>query len=186
MYVAINFRNPNMRRCAITVFAFAVLGCRTVATAEEDTPKRSPELQVLNSFVGTWDIKTTVKPAGQEPVTIDNVSYRQWSKGGKFVLFDDPGTQEELHLPITFYPKSGKYRGVIISGTNGEFTGVVTGTWDKDTKTMHFLIENTNKTTYRGAHRFVRDGYAEVSGKITNESGDVLMELTFRQIRRTK
>ncbi len=149
----------------------------------DDAPNRSRELKVLGNFVGTWDMKVTIKSAGQDAVTVDRVSYRSWSKGGRFVLFDDPRQGEELHLPLTYDPDSQKYRGVMISGVN---PGVVTGTWDAGTKTMHFLIENTNKTTYRGTHCFIRPDYAEASGKITNAEGDVLLELSFKQTRRTK
>jgi hypothetical protein len=172
-----------MRLMTIILLVFSAIVLSSSAEAD-DAAKRSPELQVLDNFVGTWDVKVTVKPAEQEAVTFEGVSHRKWSRGGKFVLFDDPGQEEELHLPITYDPKSRTYPGVIINGVNGENTGVVTGTWDEDTKTMHFLIGNTNKTKYRGTHRFIRRDYAEASGKVTNADGDVLVELSFKQTRR--
>ena len=37
----------------------------------DDAPKRSPELQVLDRFVGTWDMKFTRKPAEGEKIALD-------------------------------------------------------------------------------------------------------------------
>jgi hypothetical protein len=166
-------------RLAITVLAVASIAGTVRA---EDTTKRSAELRVLDLFVGTWDIKTTVKPTGGEATTNDDVSIRSWSKGGKFVIFDDPN-EDELVMPITYDPASKSYPGVMMIGSG---QGRVTGTWDEDTQTMHFLIENANRTTYKGTHRFIRDGYAEASGKITNPAGDVLLELSWNQTRRAQ
>ena len=171
-----------MNKSTIAAFA-AVLITKLITgiTSAEEPPKRSGELAVLDKFVGTWDLKTTVKAAGQEPAKTESVSYRTWSKGGKFVLFDDPWEGGELHLPLTYDAASEKYRGVIISGAT---PGVVTATWEAETSTMKFVIENADETTYRGSHRFVRDGYAEASGKITDAAGKVIMELSWKQTRR--
>ena len=70
----------------------------------------------------------------------------------------------------------------MIAGVN---RSLVTGTWDEDTKTMHFLIKWIDqKTTYKGTHRFVRNDYAEASGTITNADGEVVLTLSFKQTRR--
>ena len=171
-----------MKKPTIAAFAAVLIApLLTVTTSAEEPPKRSAELAVLDKFVGTWDLKTTLKLAGEEPAKTESVSYRTWSKGGKYILFDDPGQGVELHLPLTYDAASKKYRGVMISG---ETTGVVTATWEAETGTMNFVTENANGTTYKGSHRFVRDGYAEASGKITDAAGKVVVELSWKQTRR--
>lgn len=170
-----------MRLIVITLAVVAAATFSGNAKADNST-KRSPGLQVLDHFVGAWDMKVTAKPAGGEAATFDAVSHRSWSRGGKFVVFDDP-QEEELHMPMTYDPETKTYPGVMILGVG---RGLVTGTWDESAKTMHFLIENMDKTTYRGTHRFIRDDYAEASGKVTNAVGEVIFELAYKQNRRSK
>jgi hypothetical protein len=169
-------------RLKMTTLVFLMAIAIPVAAKADDAPKRSPELQVLDRFVGTWDLKATEKPAGGEATTFDVVSFRRWSQGGNFVVFEDPG-QEEVNLPITYDPESKTYPGVIMIGA---FSGLVTGTWDKDKKIMSFTIKHPNKTEYRGTHRFLREDYAEASGSVTDADGKVVVELSWKQTRRKK
>ena len=85
-------------RLLTTTLTFLAVATLAAAAKADDTPKRSPELQVLDRFIGTWDIKVTVKPAGEEAASFDAVSFRRWSRGGSFVVFEDPGL-DELNLP---------------------------------------------------------------------------------------
>lgn len=171
-----------MKKSTIAAFAASLIIPLVIGiTVAEEPLKRSVELAVLDKFIGTWDLQTTVNVTGQPPALTESVSYRTWSKGGKFILFDDPGQGEELHLPLTYDAATEKYRGVMISGST---PGLVTASWEAETDTMNFVTENTNGTTYRGSHRFVRDGYAEASGKITDAAGKVLVELSWKQTRR--
>ena len=169
-------------RLKTTPFFLLIAIAIPVAANADDSPKRSPELQVLDRFVGTWDMEVTVQPTGGETETFDAVSFRSWSQGGSFVVFEDPG-QEEVNLPITYDPKTKTYPGVIMIGTS---SGLVTGTWDKDKKTMSFAIKYTNKNTYNGTHRFIREDYAEASGSVTDADGKVVLNLTWKQTRRKR
>jgi hypothetical protein len=169
-----------MRRISTTLIALATFAACGAANAE-NAPKRSPELQVLNRFVGTWDMKQTVTLAGEQPTTSDVLSMRRWSEGGSFVVFDEPG-QEEIHLPLTYDPESKTYRGVM---SRGAYRSLVTATWDEDTRTMHFFLKDTDaKTVYRGTHRFIREDYAEASGTITDLAGQEILKLAWKQTRR--
>ena len=169
-----------MRLIAITL-TIVLVTTFTAIVKSDDTPKRSPELQVLDRFVGTWDMKVTVKPAGAEGINYDGVSYRKWSQGGQVVVFEEPMPGQEFHMPLTYDPKSKAYPGVAMQGV-GRTT--VTGAWDEKTLTMHFVLEYENKWTYRGTHRFVDKDHAEVKGKVTNAEGKLAMELTMKQTRR--
>jgi hypothetical protein len=73
-----------------------------------------------------------VKAAGEEATTFEVPSIRRWSKGGRFVVFEDPQA-EEFHMPITYDPESMTYPGVMMVGPS---RCLVTGTWDADTQTM--------------------------------------------------
>ena len=166
-------------RLVSTIFTCLVVAALAAAVKADDAPKRSPELQVLDRFVGIWDVNVTVKPAGEEAVTFDTVSFRRWSRGGNFVVFEDPGS-EELNLPFTYDPETKTYPGVIMIGLK---RGLVTGTWDEDKETMHFAIEYPDGTRYKGTHRFIRIDYAEALGRVTNADGNVV-ELAWKQTRR--
>lgn len=170
-----------MRQITIIISILSAVVLSHGAEAD-DAATRSPELQVLDNFVGTWDLKVTVKPTGQEAVTGELVSYRKWSKGGRFVLFDTPGVGDvEFILALTYDTDAMKYVGVTISSD----PGVVTATWDDDTKTMHFVIKYVDGPTYTATHRFIRRDYAEWFGKVTNEEGDVV-EMSNKETRRKK
>ena len=64
-------RKPACRVLLSLGVGLAFAGCKALSegATQGDTPKRSPELQVLNHFVGTWDIKVTVTPATGEATT---------------------------------------------------------------------------------------------------------------------
>ena len=71
----------------------------------DDAPKRSPELQVLDHYLGVWDVKTTIKPAGGEEMTVTCISRRSWTLGGSFVQFQDT---EDIERAGSLQKKSKK------------------------------------------------------------------------------
>lgn len=77
-----------MRLTALTLTLLSATTFSGLALADE-AAERSPELQVLDRFVGIWDVKVTIKPTGGETTTVDVVSHRSWSLGGTFVRFED-------------------------------------------------------------------------------------------------
>ena len=183
-------KRESMRKRKVVCRVFSILsvglvlaGCRTLSegATEGETPQRSPELEVLNHFVGTWDMKVTATSAEGEATTSDARSVRTWSHGGTFVVFDDPDAEGML-LALTYDPDSKTYPGVMIIGTD---RSLMIGSWNEDTKTMHWSIRNVDQeTTFLGSHRFIRDDYAEASGSITNADGQVVVKLSWKQIRR--
>lgn len=163
-----------MKTKLATGIAILVAACSVTAQDQ-----KSAELQVLDHFVGSWDVKVTVKPAGGEAVTVDAVSHRRWSIGGKYILFDDPGTDgNELQMSMTYDSQTKTYPGVMIIGPA---KGSVTGTWSAKTKTMSFEIEHLDGSSYRGFHRFVSEGYAEAGGKVTGADGSPIVEFAYKQ-----
>lgn len=104
-----------------------------------DEPKRSPEFQVLNRFVGTWDLEITHKRPQGETTNDNATEIQKWTLGGKFVHFQNPRTEEmgapEFHFLVTYDPKSESYPGVMTIGSN---RSLVKGVWDDKSKTMTF------------------------------------------------
>lgn len=174
-----------MRLFAMTlaVLAFAVMS--SILNAD-DSPKRSPELQVLDRFAGTWDFVVTQKPTGGTATTEKTSEVRQWSLGGRFMHFQNPQLaqpdQPEFHMLVTYDPATKSYPGVLMSGAGRTF---VDGTWDEATKTMRFrgtFPDNALKFDFK--NRFVDENQIETSGSFTNSNGEVLSTRSDVQTRR--
>jgi len=100
-------------------------------------------LQVLDRFVGTWDLHVTLKPP-QGAATIEKTSeIRKWSLGGKFVHFQNLQKENpnapELHMLLTYDARTKSYPGIMMIGPN---RSLVNGTWDKQAKTMDFAFSD--------------------------------------------
>ena len=159
----------------------------TSSPLAEDTPKGSAKLQVLDRFVGTWDMEATVKSTDGEKTAYKLVSTRTWSVAGKVMRIEEPNLNRpelpEYHLLLTYDSKSGDYPGVFMSDPG---RGFVTGAWDEKTQTMTFKIEIADGINYAGTQRFIDKDHAEVSGVTTGPGGQVLAEIAMKQARRKK
>ena len=103
--------------------------CTILATAcgASAQKSKSPELAVLDRFVGTWDISGTYHLSGGEKVPFNSVSYRQWTQQGKTIHFDDPGSNPDdpgIQILLTYDPENQNYPGVTLMGTkSGQISG---------------------------------------------------------------
>lgn len=148
----------------------------------DDAPKRSAELQVLDRFVGVWDLRVSVKVAGKKEETQEGVETRKWSRGGGFVLFEN-AAPPEFHMLLTYDPDTKKYPGVLMSGTSHL---PVTATWDEQSQTMTFKGTYPDGGKLLSKHRFPDRDHAESFVTISNPEGKVVVELSHKQIRRKK
>ena len=173
-----------MRLIATTLTFLAVTTLASVVKAD-DAPKRSAELQVLDRFVGTWDIKVTVKPAGDAETTYKAISTRSWSQRGTFIHFDDPNFERpdepEFQMLLTYDPEARNYPGVMMMGPS---RSQITGTWDEMTKMMSFKATLPDGNKLKSTHRFIDENHADPSGVITTPDGKVILELSWKQTRR--
>lgn len=174
-----------MRLFAMTLTVLASVAMSPILNAD-DTPKRSPELQVLDRFAGTWDFVVTQKPTGGTATTEKTSEVRQWSLGGRFIHFQNPQLglpdQPEFHMLVTYDPATRSYPGVLMNGASRTF---VDGTWDEATRTMRFrgtFPDNALKFDFK--NRFVDENQIEASGSFTNSSGEVLSTRSDVQTRR--
>ncbi|MDX1962266.1 MAG: DUF1579 family protein [Pirellulales bacterium] len=160
----------------------------TVVAHAADVAGRSPELQVLDRFVGTWDFTVTAKPRDGQESTHKTSETRHWSLGGKFVLFENAQTENpdepHLHLLVTYDPSTKSYPAVMMIGAT---RWLVDGTWDEQKSTMTFMGNSpVDGQTFVVQNRFVDKDHCETTGMLKNAKGEVFLELTQKQTRRAQ
>ena len=169
-------------------FLLCLLGLMPgMAFAQADgAPKRSPQLQVLDRFVGVWGVKATIKPVGGKEMSMTFVSQRSWTLGGTFVHFQDTGHSHpqvpEFQLLWTYDPVAKNYPAVFMDGPH--HSARLIGTWDEKTKTMHWKGKMGNGVTGEGHHRFIGKDRAEASGLFRNPEGEIVSETSWAHTRR--
>ena len=154
-----------------------------IESSSEDGSKRSKEFQVLQQFLGTWDIINVVSPPGVESIKQKVVSRRTQSQGGKFIRFDDEMVDggPEFHMLLTYDPVNNNYPATAMNGTTRI---AMTGTWDEETRTMTFTGTDESGTRCTSTHRFINKDKAEASGTFTDARGNVLAKISCNQQRR--
>ncbi|MCE9552669.1 MAG: DUF1579 domain-containing protein [Planctomycetes bacterium] len=169
-----------MRPVAITLAVLAAV-CPLVSNADEPE-KRSAELQVLDRFVGTWDIKMTVKVPGQEAVNREISETRKLSRGGAVLEFEN-AKPPEFHMLWGYDPKSKKYTGVWMFGGD---RGWLTGTWNERTSTMKLEGAGADASSSITTFRFLDKDHSESSAVYRDRDGKVVSEVTWKHTRRGK
>lgn len=128
-----------MKPLLTIVAVVAVFGITPTGHADEPNAK-SPELQVLDRYVGTWDETVVIKPAlwTPEKTTSSTTTTRKWILNGRMI--ENKGAwateNEFLHL-MTFDPKQNEYRQWYYDKDNlvpQEYQG----RWDAATQTFTF------------------------------------------------
>lgn len=152
----------------------------------DDTVKRSAELQVLDRFVGTWDMIVTAKPRDGQEVTDQTFETRSWSAGDKCLLFENPQSEKpdapHFHMLVTYDPATKTYPGVMMIGAS---RSLVTGTWDQTNNTMTFNGKSLeDEGTFVIKNRFIDKDHSESTGILKNAKGEIVLELTQKQTRR--
>lgn len=154
------------------------------STLADDNTQRTPEFQVLDHFVGNWDLQVTETLIGGDPASYKSTSIRTWSLGGGFIRFEDVATgRPETHILMTYDPEENKYPAVFMSGPS-RFN--ITGTWDESTRVMSFTGTLPDGNRLSSTHRFVSKSKAEVSAVITDPDGEVVAKVSHKQTRSEK
>jgi len=175
-----------MRNCTISLFVLATAIASSHAMAD-DRAKRSPELKVLNRFVGTWNLDVTHSfPQGK--TTIEKTTeIRKWTLGGKFVHFQNPRTEQPdapgFHFLVTCDAKTKSYPGML---TTGAKRSLVEGTWDDESKTMRFTGSFSDGGSFDFKNQFLDNGNIKATGVIKDGSGKLVVERFDMQVRRKK
>ncbi len=160
----------------------AILATAFSASAQNE---KSPGLQVLDRFVGTWDIVGSYTPAGGEKVPTQSISLRKWSTNGTTLHFGDPGSSPDdpgVQSQQSYDPEKKNYPGVVKSSLGrGEFTGI----WDQKNKTMSFIgTYEGSATTFKGSTRFIDADTVESKIAFKKADGELMFDLKSKQTRR--
>lgn len=173
----------------VTVVAIAI----SQSAIADDNSKLSAEFQILDRFVGTWDVDLTVKPAGADAINVKKAETRSWSPGQTVVHFEDAkvaGANKasvggpEFQMLLTYDAATKSYRGMMMYGAG---RSLITGTWDEATSTMTFNGTSPDDgSTFVFKNRFLDADHSESTGIQKNAKGEVFMEQTQKQTRRKK
>ncbi len=146
---------------------------------------RSPEMAVLDRFLGTWDHVITITPTGGEASRHQTVSRRSWSHGKSYLRFEEVNEAEpeydEFQMLLTHDADEDQYTGVIMDGNR---RSTVTGTWDESTASMRLdaLHENGNRLSY--TIRFIDADRAEAEGIFSDAEGNAMVSIRWEHIKR--
>jgi hypothetical protein len=118
--------------------AAAVLGLLLVLVLPAQEPERSPQLQVLERFLGSW-----------ESLGADGKRFevtRQWLGEGNFMLEEaiDENNLESYLALWTYDPQADRYRIVTL---HRDHAGYLQGTWDAESASLHL-----DRITDQGQH----------------------------------
>ena len=86
-------------------------------------------------------------------------------------------------MMITYDPNTKTYPACFMSGP---FRSILTGTWDEKTQTMHWSGKHLDSNKSTGEHRFIGKNRAEASTVVTTPAGDLVVEYSWKQIRRAQ
>lgn len=171
----------------VTVLATAI----SQSAIGEGNSKLSAEFQILDRFVGTWDMDVTIKPAGADVINVKSAETRTWSPGKTVVHFENAkvaGAKEapvggpEFQMLLTYDAATKTYRGMMMYGTG---RSLITGTWDEAASTMTFNGTSPDDgSTFVFKNRFLDADHSESTGIQKNAKGEVFMEQTLKQTRR--
>jgi hypothetical protein len=130
------------------------------STAQELKPvaNQSPELRVLERFIGSWEETVVQKRAARTPVasTKKITSTRKWILGGKMIENKgawSPDNVEFLHL-MSYDPLRREYRQWYFDANNPASLGEDRGTWDEATQTLTWRGKLVDGATTETIERF--------------------------------
>lgn len=158
--------------------AVAVLSLAVNATFLSAEEEKSPELQVLDRFVGKWKETVVMNPAAWTPerTTVSNESMRKWILDGKMV--ENAGTSPNgkfLHL-MTFDPKSKQYRQWYFDKYNLSGTTHY-GKWDAKSESFTFQMKDEDGNLSVDKVHFVNKDKFTWTYVAKDRSGKLLLDM---------
>ena len=160
----------------------------SLARAQDAGQKMSPELKVLNRFVGEWEETVLQKPAAWTPkrTTITATGTRKWILNGRMIENKgvwSPSKDEFLHL-MTYDAEKGEYRQFYFDKDNPVLRDEVRGKWDEKTKTMTFKGEMANGVQSVVIDRFLDDDSFTWTLVATDRAGKVVLDMEGKCVRK--
>lgn len=168
-------------------FILIALALAITSTARaDDNSKISAEFEILDRFVGIWDIDISIKPAGADAINVKNTETRSWSPGKTVLHFADANKagvgEPEFQMLLAYDAATNGFRGVMMYGAG---RSLVDAAWDEATSTMTFNGRSPDDgSTFVFKNRFLDADHSESTGIQMNAKGEVFMEQTQKQTRR--
>lgn len=149
------------------------------AVQEQERPARPKELEVLDRFIGTWDIETVARPAqgGTKEVIEKGVNVVEWTLDRSFLRthsYDAKGNHVAIQL-FTWDSTRREYRHWFFG--NGGMMVEGKGSWDEADRTMTVAGKGGEGTSLHFKGRFVTDGSYETTLDVKDDSGKLLVDV---------
>jgi len=173
----------NTRVKAFTAVALAPLLLTLVsafAQEQKPLPNQSPELQVLQRFIGSWEETVELKRAAwtPEPSTKTISSTRKWILDGKMI--ENKGAWSDkvefLHL-MSYDPKRAEYRQWYFDANNPTSLGEDRGRWDEATQTLTWRGALDDGVTTVTTERFIDKDHFTWTFVAKDRTGQVVLDM---------
>jgi hypothetical protein len=154
-------------------------------TEKSETPL-SPEMRILERWIGTWDTVAVAKPAEWTPkeARTTSTSTRTWVLDKSLVMESTQNSDGKEGLSLfTYDPKQKAYRHWWF-GSEGHTTKS-TCQWDDVSETLSFRSED-NGLTSRGAMRFIDDDHHDHRLVVTDGDGKLYLDMKWTITRSKK
>jgi hypothetical protein len=149
----------------------------SVSGAQEGNPQapRSPELDILNKFAGTWKTSTVLKPSVwiEAETRIDGTRKAEWMLKNKFLKVIGKGGDVESREMNGFDQQRRIYTRWTFD-TNGSIAHW-RGRWSEKKKTMTWTLDAAGTVEGKMTEHFVSDDKYEITAEIRDNDGNLLM-----------
>ena len=175
------------RRTTFALVAIIGTSLISVAQAQDTAPKKSPELQVLDRYVGSWEETAIAKPALWTPerTTSTTTTTRQWILNGTMIENKGawlPGKNEFLHL-MTYDPQRKEYRQWYFDKDNLA-PQAYRGKWDEATQTFTFTGTLADGIRSTSQQKFVDKDTFTWTLVAKDQTGKVVLDMEGKCVRK--
>ena len=171
------------------LFAVTLIGTSLVSLAQsqETASEKSPELSVLNRYVGSWEETATSKPAVWTPkqTTMTTTTTRRWILNGQMVENTGawlPGNNELLHL-MTYGAERKQYVQWYFDKANLA-PKAYRGSWNEGTQTFTFTGSLADGIRTKAQQKFVNKDTFTWTLVAKDREGNVVFDMEGKCVRK--
>jgi hypothetical protein len=150
------------------------------SSQEAITPEQSPEFEVLQRFIGSWQWQVTSRPAGaSEKTTMALATECEWALRGRMIKHEydwSPANANGLGL-VTYDAEKQAYRDWYFGSSGPLPQGENWGKWDESTQTLSWKGTVPNGTSTTQVCRFTDNDTIEWRLLSEDRSGEDLLEM---------
>ena len=171
-----NSRISLMQTCFFIAAISAILSIPTNLRAA-DAPPKSPELNVLERFVGDWttEMTVTVLNAQNQDLKSTGTVTRKWILDGHFIEESGASSDGSTAKVLFTYDVAKKvYRNWYFSSVGDCFD--TSGQWNEATQSFSFRTDLGNGVTQTATIHFTDADNHEWSSKVSDAAGKVYFE----------